>query len=138
MASRSRSRSRSPAPEANGEGGGGGGEQQYSGENGDAAPATNGDAADAPAPAPADASGGGEGGGAGGEEVKLYVGNLDYGKIENSGSVLVVFRIVVFRSGRETSLITFDHVRPCFLACVQLHSHYVYPIPTTQLRMNNA
>ena len=67
MADRSRSRSRSPdrgAPPA--------GDQSYppAESNGDAAPPP----ADAGAPPPADAGAGGSG-----DEVKLYVGNLDYG-----------------------------------------------------------
>ena len=71
MADRSRSRSRSPdrgAPPA--------GDQQYppaeqANGGGDAPPPA--DAAPAPAPAAAAEAGTGE-------EVKLYVGNLDYGK----------------------------------------------------------
>ena len=51
-----------------------------------AAPAPAADGGDAPAPAPADNNAAGAEGGSG-DEVKLYVGNLDYGTFCNESQI---------------------------------------------------
>jgi cold-inducible RNA-binding protein len=75
MADRDRSRSRSRSPDRSGADGG---QDQY--QQNDGAPPENGGN---DAPVSGDQGGGGGGDGGNGEEVKLYVGNLDYATNED-------------------------------------------------------